>query len=171
MSSKGNSQSSPRHKNHQMCLAMTEELLKKEKKPLEIEEKLGITITMPQLCYFYKENIYKKYGLESDSLLFHSLDGIHDNWAPENKTPTHHGCHTKFHCSGEKSYWFGKDRSKTGMYGKRHTEESNRKNRDSCKKYWASLTPEQLTEHGRKTQEGRRKAKETRSKRMVCAVL
>ena len=53
---------------------------------LEIEKMLNITITMPQTCHFCDKEIVKKYGLESDSLLFHSLDGNHDNWDPANKS-------------------------------------------------------------------------------------
>jgi len=192
MSSERSSQSSPQHKNHQVCLAMTEELLKKEKKPLEIEGGLGITITIPQICHFCKKNIHKKYGLESDSLLFHSLDGNHDNWAPSNKVPSHRGCHNSFHSSGEKCNWFGEDHSgknnprfgkhhteeskernrlahlgeKNQRFGKHHTEETKKRMRASQKKFWTNLTPEQKAEHGRKVWGGRRKAK-----RMRCAAL
>ncbi len=67
---------------------------------LEIERKLNIKITMPQICYFCGEEIVKKYGAESDSLCFHSLDGDHDNWVPSNKVPAHCGCHITFHHKG-----------------------------------------------------------------------
>jgi len=67
---------------------------------LAIEKKLNITITIPQICYLCGEEITKKYGKDSDSLCFHSLDGNHDNWDPSNKRPTHKGCHGKYHRKG-----------------------------------------------------------------------
>lgn len=42
-------------------------------------------------------------GKESDSLLFHSLDGNHGNWEPSNKVPAHYGCHTGSHSKGDKN--------------------------------------------------------------------
>lgn len=52
------------------------------------------------LCYFCKKIVIKN-GLESISLLIHSLDGNHDNWDPNNKVPTHKGCHQSYHISGK----------------------------------------------------------------------
>jgi len=158
---------------------------------LEIEGMLGITITMPQTCHFCGKPVIKKNGREADSLLFHSLDLNHDNWAPENKTPSHKGCHAKFHQTGRvyteeakrrmsdshtgvplspercKNMGLAKTGEKHPFFGKHHTEESNRKNRDSNKKFWTNLTPKQKAEHGRKSWEGRRKVKETKSEMKV----
>lgn len=71
---------------------------------LKIERMLGITITMPQKCYFEcGEEITKKYGnKDSKSLVFHSLDGDHDNWDPTNKVPAHKDCHNKYHSTGRR---------------------------------------------------------------------
>lgn len=55
---------------------------------------------VPLICHFCGEKVSKLNGLESDSLVFHSLDENHDNWDPENKTPSHRGCHVRYHNSG-----------------------------------------------------------------------
>lgn len=73
-------------------------------KTLEIEKKLKITVFLPQLCYFCKEEI-TMFGRESDSLCFHSLDEDHDNWDPANKRPVHIGCHMSFHVKGKPRPW------------------------------------------------------------------
>lgn len=52
------------------------------------------------LCHFCDKPITKMNGIKSPSLLIHSLDGNHANWAPDNKAPTHHGCHSSFHQKG-----------------------------------------------------------------------
>jgi len=52
---------------------------------------------MPQICYFCGEEITRKYGTRTESLVFHSLDGNHNNWDPENKVPAHHGHHISYH--------------------------------------------------------------------------
>ncbi len=64
---------------------------------LEIEKRLGITITMPQICHFCGEEIVDKFGNNKYSLVFHSLDGNHSNWDPENKVPAHRGHHMSHH--------------------------------------------------------------------------
>lgn len=69
-------------------------------KTLEIERKLKITVFLPQLCYFCGEEI-TMFGIESDSLVFHSLDGDHSNWEPSNKVSCHNGCHKSFHHTGK----------------------------------------------------------------------
>jgi len=146
------------------------------------------TTLKPAICYFCSEPITKFEGRDTDSLLIHSIDLNHSNIAPENKVPSHYGCHSSFHHGGEKNYFFGRDQSgnknpmygrdrsgnknpmfgadrsgdKNPMFGKHQTEESKRKNRDSHKKIWVNKTPEERTEHGRKTQEGMRKVKERR---------
>lgn len=71
---------------------------------LEIERKLNITITMPQICHFCGEEIIDKFGDDSRSLVFHSLDGNHENWDPTNKVPAHRGCHSKWHGAQERRY-------------------------------------------------------------------
>ncbi len=70
-------------------------------KTLEIERMLKITVFLPQPCHFCGEEI-TKFGRESGSLCFHSLDGNHDNWEPSNKVPAHYGCHASFHVEGDK---------------------------------------------------------------------
>ena len=54
------------------------------------------------LCYFCGEEITKFRGRDPDSLALHSLDGDHDNWAPENKIFCHYGCHNRYHATGGK---------------------------------------------------------------------
>lgn len=66
-------------------------------KLLGIEKKLNITITMPQTCHFCGEEIVDKFGDDSRSLIFHSLDGNHESWDLNNKVPAHRGCHSKWH--------------------------------------------------------------------------
>lgn len=65
----------------------------------------------PLICYFCGENILKLKGCDSDSLVFHSLDGNHDNWNPENKVPAHFACHESYHHKGKtgsKHHLFGR---------------------------------------------------------------
>lgn len=71
-------------------------------KTLEIEQKLKITMFLPQPCYFCSEEI-QKFGRESRSLCFHSLDDNHSNWDPSNKCPAHIECHLKYHNTGDKN--------------------------------------------------------------------
>ena len=52
-------------------------------------------------CYFCGEEVTKIVGSERDSLNIHSLDGDHENWSPENKVPTHQGCHSRHSNTGE----------------------------------------------------------------------
>lgn len=75
-------------------------------KRYEIERKLKITVFLPQICHFCKEEI-TIFGKESESLCFHSLDDNHDNWAPSNKRPAHYGCHSSFHHKGKPHPWMG----------------------------------------------------------------
>jgi len=72
-------------------------------KLLEIERKLKIIITMPQICYFCGKEITKKHGWDSDSLAFHSLDEDHSNWSKDNKVPAHIRCHNSYHNLGDKN--------------------------------------------------------------------
>jgi len=69
---------------------------------LEIEQKLNITVSLPQICYFCKGDI-TTFGMKSESLCFHSLDGNHNNWDPENKIPAHKNCHLRYHNEGDKN--------------------------------------------------------------------
>lgn len=51
----------------------------------------------PLLCHFCGNEVTKRKGLTSDSLIVHSLDGDHENWDPTNKVAAHHGCHMTYH--------------------------------------------------------------------------
>ena len=61
---------------------------------------IPISLEEQQICYFCGELITIR-GNGGDCLLIHSLDGNHNNWAPENKVPVHNKCHTKFHHTGK----------------------------------------------------------------------
>lgn len=52
-------------------------------------------------CHFCGEEVTKFKGRDRDSLAIHSLDGDHENWDPQNKVPTHRGCHSRYHSTGE----------------------------------------------------------------------
>jgi len=54
-------------------------------------------------CYFCREEVTDIEGRTDESLVIHSLDGDHENWAPENKVPAHNNCHCSFHNAGEKN--------------------------------------------------------------------
>jgi len=49
------------------------------------------------ICFLCGEEITKLQGKDSNSLALHSLDGNHSNWDPDNKVPTHFGCHMRYH--------------------------------------------------------------------------
>lgn len=53
-------------------------------------------------CHFCGEEVSKLNGRDKDSLAIHSLDGDHENWHPDNKVPSHRGCHSRHHSTGEK---------------------------------------------------------------------
>lgn len=55
------------------------------------------------ICYFCGDEVIKMRGLGVKSLVIHSLDGNHYNWAPGNKVPCHRGCHGKYHFEGDKN--------------------------------------------------------------------
>ena len=59
------------------------------------------TFFKPAVCYFGGNPITKFEGKESDSIAIHSLDGNHNNIVPENKVPSHKGCHHIFHNTGK----------------------------------------------------------------------
>ena len=145
---------------------------------LRDEEGKNQTFFKPAVCYFDGKSITKFEGQDSDSLLIHSLDGNHENWAPENKVLTHHGCHQRFHCNGEKNPFFNKHHkpesiekmvlAKTGennpnfgkrgkgtpMYGKHHKSETKKKIGEVSQQMWNSMTPEERKERNRKVSEG-----------------
>jgi len=68
---------------------------------LAIEKELNSIVSLPLPCHFCGKDITEKYaekhGGNSETIIFHSLDGNHDNWDPSNKVPAHRGCHTSFH--------------------------------------------------------------------------
>ncbi len=59
---------------------------------LEIDKKLGITITMPQICHFCHNPITNMNGYDPESLCNH-----HITYVPEVKIPMHKKCHQKYH--------------------------------------------------------------------------
>ena len=95
------------------------------------EEGKNSTFFKPVVCFFCRKPITKFEGKDPDAIVIHSLDNNHDNWSPENKTPAHRGCHSKFHSSGEKNPMFGVDRSgkNNPFFGKTHKPESVEKMR------------------------------------------
>lgn len=80
-------------------------------------------------CHFCAKPIIKLNGLESESLVLHSLDGNHDNWDPDNKVPAHRGCHVKYHMSGKPKTLEHRQKLRDVVTGKRHTEETKKKMR------------------------------------------
>ena len=63
-------------------------------------------------CHFCSEEVIRLTGSRSDSLVIHSLDEDHENWNHTNKVPTHYGCHSRYHNTGEKSFnWKGDEAS------------------------------------------------------------
>ncbi len=55
------------------------------------------------MCFFCGEEITIIEPYKSKSLLFHSLDGNHNNWDPANKVSAHFGCHSNYHNMGDKN--------------------------------------------------------------------
>jgi len=66
---------------------------------LELEKMLNLTVHMPQFCEACNELIFDKHGNTPDSLVFHTMNGIHTDWRMGNKVPMHKHCHTSFHSS------------------------------------------------------------------------
>lgn len=56
----------------------------------------------PLRCYFCEGLITVLKGKTWESIAIHSLDGNHDNWNPPNKTPSHRGCHSRWHSTGDR---------------------------------------------------------------------
>ena len=70
-------------------------------------------------CHFCGEEVTKLEGKDRDSLTIHNLDGNHENWSPDNKVPTHKGCHSINHNTGEKHYaWQGDEASDRAKYAR-----------------------------------------------------
>ncbi len=104
-----------------------------ENTPIRPENLIKINLPVP--CYFCDELITEK-GMNSLSLVTHSLDGNHTNWDPSNKVPVHKKCHNKIHFGGTKHSGETKQRmseiagdgrnvgENNPMYGRRHTEET-----------------------------------------------
>ena len=63
---------------------------------LDPEKYKIILLEKPLTCYYCEELIIVK-GVTKNGLVFHSLDGNHDNWDSANKVPTHRKCHPKLH--------------------------------------------------------------------------
>jgi len=57
---------------------------------------LSLSLDIPLTCSFCNGEINQA-GINADSLVFHSLDGNHDNWDPVNKVPVHRKCHPTVH--------------------------------------------------------------------------
>ncbi len=55
-------------------------------------------VISPQVCYFCGKDILYR-GIGGECLTIHSVDGNHENYAEDNKVPTHKGCHIKYHRS------------------------------------------------------------------------
>lgn len=83
----------------------------------------------PIMCYFCREEVKKPRGVDSDSLLIHSIDGNHDNWNKENKVPAHRRCHGSHHNLGDKSPLWKGDEATYGAKWRREWENKRRKER------------------------------------------
>lgn len=53
----------------------------------------------PLKCFFCRKPVTVMTGKTWKSFVGHSLDGDHDNFDPDNKVPTHRGCHSSWHSS------------------------------------------------------------------------
>jgi len=57
---------------------------------------LSLPLNEPLVCYYCAQEIDQA-GIHSESVVFHSLDGNHENWDPANKVPVHRKCHPRAH--------------------------------------------------------------------------
>jgi len=57
---------------------------------------------MPLTCWHCGKLITKMEGIVPEALVFHSVDGNHENWDLENKVPVHRGCHSTLHTKDRK---------------------------------------------------------------------
>jgi len=102
------------------------------------DEDKNHVVLKPAICFYCGEPITAKKGESvakkgdlrgKKSLLIHSLDGNHDNMISENKVSSHKGCHTRFHKSGERNYWFGAKGEEASFFGKKFSPEAIEKMR------------------------------------------
>lgn len=86
-----------------------------------------IHFELPQNCFFCGKPITNREGNRGGgkALVVHSLDGNHENWAPDNKVPAHKKCHMRFHLLGNKHF-----------LNHHHSEETKRKLSKKLKHYW-----------------------------------
>lgn len=76
----------------------------KERLPKNVRQKKLIEgFPKPLTCFFCGGLITKLTGCDADSLAIHSLDGNHENWKTENKSPSHIRCHSIFHNKNKKN--------------------------------------------------------------------
>lgn len=83
--------------------------IKEKLKPIKRQRDLISNSPKPLRCYFCKENIIKLFGeFSGDHLVFHSVDGDHNNWEPINKVPAHSSCHISYHRNNyQENFEFG----------------------------------------------------------------
>lgn len=55
-----------------------------------------LPLDTPVLCNYCGDEINLT-GICSEGVVFHSLDGNHENWDPANKVPVHRKCHPRVH--------------------------------------------------------------------------
>ena len=60
------------------------------------------SLNTPLVCYYCGDKINLA-GVSSESVVFHSLDGNHENWNPTNKVSLHRCCHPKMHNEKKKT--------------------------------------------------------------------
>ena len=92
-----------------------------------LKEELIAYFGVPLICHFCGEEVSKLKGTESDALAIHSLDGNHDNLDPENKTPSHFDCHSRYHHIGRKHTPESRMKLRKASLGKKHTLETKMK--------------------------------------------
>ena len=63
------------------------------------KEEMIASFEKPLKCFFCGGLITVMTGKTWKSFVGHSLDGNHNNFNPENKVPTHRGCHSSWHSS------------------------------------------------------------------------
>lgn len=81
-----------------------------------------LQLQKPLDCY-HCNNLIIVRGVTREGLVFHSLDGNHNNWSPENKVPVHRKCHPKVH--SKPTLYGGAERGEgeTNTMAKKLTEE------------------------------------------------
>lgn len=95
------------HKRDNWCLDCYNKYQKTKKyvkKARDIQkEEIIENFEKPLRCYFCGELITIMEGKKAESFAGHSLDGNHWNFEPENKVPTHRGCHSQWHSTGDRN--------------------------------------------------------------------